>query len=103
MNREEFYDRNYSFDDIEVDPRFIRCAKEMKITFLVWILFAVISIGVSYLLGRGDVQDYTYVAGLPLWWFMAILISLLFTALVIFITKFVFQDMDLTDEGSLNK
>ena len=83
-------ERNYSFDEIEVDPRFRRCAFEMKLTFGVWIAYAVLSIALSYFLGRGDVTKYVYVLGVPLWVAVG---AWLTTA--IFITTRIFQDMDI--------
>jgi uncharacterized membrane protein YhdT len=99
MNKEEYYDRNYSFDEIEIDPRFKRCEKEMKITFGVQILFTLISVFVAYTLGKGPVEEYKYIMGLPAWWFAVIVVTIVFTIIVIGITKMVFKDMDLTDEG----
>ncbi|MBA1334573.1 MAG: hypothetical protein HPY66_2422 [Firmicutes bacterium] len=99
MNKEEYYDRNYSFDEIEIDPRFKRCEKEMKITFGVQILFTLISVFVAYTLGKGPVEEYKYIMGLPSWWFAVIVVTIVFTFIVIGITKMVFKDMDLTDEG----
>lgn len=99
MNKEEYYDRNYSFDEIEIDPRFKRCEKEMKITFGVQILFTLISVFVAYTLGKGPVEEYKYIMGLPAWWFAVIVVTIVFTFIVIGITKMVFKDMDLTDEG----
>lgn len=89
-------ERNYSFDEIEVDPRFKRCEFEMKLTFAVWIAYALISIGLSYFLGRGEVTKYVYVFGVPLW--VAVgswLTTAVFLVIVVFITTRIFQDMDL--------
>jgi len=89
-------ERNYSFDEIEVDPRFRRCAFEMKLTFGVWIAYAVISIALSYFLGRGDVTKYVYVLGVPLWVAVgAWLTTAVFFLVVIFVTTRIFQDMDI--------
>jgi uncharacterized membrane protein YhdT len=89
-------ERNYSFDEIEVDPRFKRCEFEMKLTFAVWIAYALISIGLSYFLGRGEVTKYVYVFGVPLWVAVgAWLTTAVFLVIVVFITTRIFQDMDL--------
>lgn len=89
-------ERDYSFDEIEVDPRFKRCEFEMKLTFGVWIAYALTSIGLSYFLGRGDVTKYVYVLGVPLWVAVgAWLTTAVFLLVVMFITMRVFQDMDL--------
>lgn len=89
-------ERHYSFDEIEVDPRFKRCAFEMKLTFGVWITYAVVSIALSYFLGRGDVTKYIYVLGVPLWVAVgAWLTTAVFFLVVVYITTRIFQDMDI--------
>jgi uncharacterized membrane protein YhdT len=98
MKREEFYETNYSLDEIEMDPRFIICEKEMKLVFVVQLIFTIVSITAAYLLGSGDPKNYSYILGLPTWWFAIIAISVLFTGIVIYITKFKLVDMDLADE-----
>lgn len=103
MNKEEYFDRNYSFDEIEIDPRFKRCEKEMKIAFGVQILFTLISIFVGYTLSKGPVDQYDYIMGLPAWWFATVLVTVVFTFIVIGITKMVFRDMDLTDEDKIEQ
>jgi uncharacterized membrane protein YhdT len=98
MKREEFNETNYSLDEIEMDPRFIICEKEMKLVFVVQLIFTIVSIAAAYLLGSGDPKNYSYILGLPTWWFAIIAISVLFTGIVIYITKFKLVDMDLADE-----
>lgn len=91
-------ERNYSFNEIEVDSRFRRCEFEMKLTFAVWIAYAAISVGLSYFLGRVDPTKYTYVFGVPMWVAVgAWLTTIVFFLIVCFISKFVFQDMDITE------
>lgn len=101
MNKKEYYETNYNLEEIEVDPRFKVCEKEMKLTFIVQILFTAFTIGAAYILGKGDPKDYTYIMGMPAWWFAVILISFIFLGIVIYITKTTFTDMDLTDEGTI--
>lgn len=103
MNREEYFSRDYDFKDIEIDPRFKVCRREMIITLAIWFLYAIISIVVAYELGKGPVEAYSYVMGLPQWWFATIVITLIFTLVVIGVTLFVFKDMDLTDVGTVMK
>ncbi|WMJ78444.1 MULTISPECIES: YhdT family protein [unclassified Sedimentibacter] len=98
MKKEEFYETNYSLDEIEMDPRFIICEKEMKLVFGVQIIFTLVSIIAAYLLGSGDPNNYSYILGLPTWWFAIIVISVIFTGVVIYITKFKLVDMELSDE-----
>ena len=90
-------DRNYSFEDIEIDPRFRTCESEMKLTFGVWIAYMIVSVALCYFLGRGDPANYTYLWGVPLW--MAIgawLTTAVFFVVVVFIALFVFKNMDIS-------
>ena len=73
------------------------------ITIATWVTFAVVSIVVAYGLGKGPVEEYTYVMGLPLWWFASIIVTIIFTFIVIGITMFVFKDMDLNDVVYVNE
>jgi uncharacterized membrane protein YhdT len=101
MTKKEYFDRDYSFDEIEVDPRFKRCEKEMKITFAVQLLFTFLSVFAAYALGKGPAEQYSYTMGLPTWWFVTILITFVFTGIVIAVTKMTFKDMDLGDDGKV--
>ena len=98
MKKEEFYETNYSLDEIEMDPRFIICEKEMKLVFGIQLIFTIVSITAAYLLGSGDPRNYSYILGLPTWWFAIIAISVIFAAIVMYITKYKLVDMSLTDE-----
>ena len=90
-------ERNYSFEDIEIDPRFRVCEFEMKLTFAVWFAYMFISVGLSYYFGRGDVADYTYLWGVPFWVVVgAWLPTAVFFGIVIYIALFVFKNMDIT-------
>lgn len=98
MKREEYFDTNYEFDEIEDDPRFKVCEKEMKLVLSVQLAFTFLTIAAAYILGRGNPADYTYILGIPAWWLAVILISFAFFGIVIYIVKFKLQDMSLTDE-----
>ncbi len=90
-------ERNYRFEDIEIDPRFRTCEFEMKLTFTVWIAYMIVSVALCYFLGRGDPANYTYLWGVPLW--MAIgawLTTAVFFAVVVCISLFVFKNMDIS-------
>jgi len=100
MKKEEFYERNYSLDEIEADPRFIVCEREMKLVLGIQVAFTIASIAAAYFFGRGNPENYSYIMGLPLWWFAVILISVIFTAIVVWIVKFKLVNMNLTDENS---
>ena len=97
MEKREYYSRDYDFAEIEVDPRFLQCRKEMFISFSTWLAFTAISIAVAYGFGKGPVEEYKYILGLPQWWFAVIVVSVVFTFIVIFLSLFVFQDMELSD------
>ncbi len=97
LEKREYYSRDYDFAEIEIDPRFLQCRKEMIISFSTWLAFTAISIAVAYSLGKGPVEKYKYVLGLPQWWFAVIVVSVVFTFIVIFLSLFVFQDMELSD------
>jgi uncharacterized membrane protein YhdT len=92
--------RNYDIRDIEIDPRFKIAYKEMLLTLGVWFLFMVVSLVVAYTLGKGPVDQYTYVLGMPAWWFGAVVVSAIFAVIVIYISQFVFTDVELTDEST---
>lgn len=98
MKREEYFDTNYDFDEIEDDPRFIICEKEMKLVIAVQLAFTFSVISAGYFLGRGNPADYTYIFGLPAWFFAVLVISFIFFGIVIYVVKFKLQDMDLNDE-----
>ena len=98
MNHDEFYSRDYNVDEIEMDHRFVRCEKEMKIVIGIQLLFTIVTIGVAYYFGSGDPNEYTYILGLPAWWFLVILTTLVFMGIAVYITKFVLKDMSLDDE-----
>jgi uncharacterized membrane protein YhdT len=102
MADRDYYRTDYSFEEIEVDPRFKICEREMKISFLIQTLFTLCTIAAAYILGRGNPEEYLYVMGLPLWWFAVIAICFVFLGVVVYITNNVFVDMDLTDEGVIN-
>lgn len=103
MKKEEFYDTNYNLEDIEMDPRFIICEKEMKLVLSIQILFTIVSIAAAYLLSKGDPNNYSYILGLPAWWFAVIATCVIFTGIVIYIVKFKLVNMSLTDEVSDEK
>lgn len=90
--------RNYDIRDIEIDPRFKIAHKEMLLTFSVWTLFMIVTLLVGYTLGKGPVDQYKYILGLPAWWFGVIMVSVVFAGIVIYVSQFVFQDVELADE-----
>jgi uncharacterized membrane protein YhdT len=90
--------RDYSFDDVKIDPRFKRCEYEMFLSFGSWIAYALICVGVSYYLGRGGADNMTYTYGIPTWYFWGNLVTTgVFLLIVCFLSMFVFKNMDLFD------
>lgn len=98
ISKKEYYETNYNIDEIEEDPRFKVCAKEMKITFGIQLIYTVITMTAAYVIGKGDPKDYTYIMGMPAWWFAVMVICLIFLGIIIFVTNKVFVNMDLHDE-----
>jgi uncharacterized membrane protein YhdT len=97
MKNTSLSDRDYSFDEIKVDPRFKICRREMFIALGTWLLYAIISVALGYGLGRGDVANYTYVAGVPLWLFLGSWVStIVFFVIIVVLVRFVFKDMDIS-------
>jgi fatty acid desaturase len=90
-------DRNYSFDEIEIDPRFKICESEMKLTFITWAAYAVISISIFYFFGRGDVTQHAYLWGVPIWLALGVWVTTgIFFVIITFIALRVFKDMDIS-------
>jgi uncharacterized membrane protein YhdT len=90
-------DRNYSFDEIEIDPRFKTCAFEMKLSFAVWGLYMLCSIAISYWLGRGDPAQHVYLWGVPMWMALGVWgTTAVFFVLIVYICRRVFKDMDIS-------
>jgi len=90
--------RDYSFSDIEVDPRFKRCEYELFLTYGSWIIYALTSICLSYYLARGGAENMTYTYGIPSWFFWGIMVtSGVYFLIVCYFSMFVLKDMDLFD------
>ncbi len=90
-------DRNYSFSEIEQDHRFLICKREAIISLVVWFMFMFSTVGVAYSIGSRPIQDYTYIWGIPAWYFATIAVVLGFVALVFVLLIYVFKDFELTD------
>ena len=63
---------DYNVNDVEEDPRFSRCRKEMLFTQIFCTILLISSIAVSYIFGSGDPQQYEYIAGYPEWYIYAL-------------------------------
>jgi uncharacterized membrane protein YhdT len=77
-----------------VDKRFKIAHKEALIGVILVIINFIIWYGFGYGLGSANVKDYTYVFGLPAWFFYScILGSIVMIILVIFTVRYLFQDI----------
>lgn len=95
--------RDYDISEIEKDPRFEICKREMIMCFVVWFLFAITTISVTYTLGRGPVNEYKYIFGLPSWIIALISITIVLFFIVTYLVLNVFKDFSLDDEKSVMK
>jgi len=86
--------RDYSFNDIEEDPRIKRTTKEFFITFGTYIVYGALMILNLFTLGRHS-TDYPKVLGFPLWIFVLICLLIGMVITVELICSFVYKDMDL--------
>lgn len=90
--------RDYSFKDIEDDPRLKRTTKEFFITFFSFIIYSALMIINLFTFGLHS-KDYPKVFGFPLWIFILICIIVLFVTSIELICTFVYKDMDLTSKA----
>lgn len=86
-------DRDYDIKDVKVDERFLIAKREMLITFAVQVAYTIVMLVVGYSLGKGDPRNYTFIAGMPAWWFWALVITAGFLVVVYYLVRRVFKDM----------
>ena len=55
--------------DIDVDPRFKVCLRELCISFGVFVVFAAVMLYVIFIVGDGDPRQFDYILGMPAWYF----------------------------------
>lgn len=84
------------YNNITEDPRFKQCNKEALMGLGLGILNLIWWFGWGYGLGSKPISQYTYILGLPKWFFMSCIVGgILFSVLtVIMINKF-FKNMSL--------
>jgi uncharacterized membrane protein YhdT len=99
-------DTDYTLKDIEIDPRFIVAAKEMYISYLFQILYTVTIISIAFGFGGKDLGEYTFIFGMPSWWFGTVVATILFIVLLVVLCTRVFKEisieaytMDTHDKG----
>ncbi|TCO79394.1 YhdT family protein [Marinisporobacter balticus] len=89
------------------DPRYKQCNKEALIGIGLGILNLIWWFGWGYGLGTKNTDEYTYVMGLPMWFFMSCIVgAILFSALAILMVSKFFKDMplgkiDLEDDNNI--
>ncbi len=73
--------------------------KEAFISMVLYALFFIWWYVTGYGLGGGDPSTYTYVMGLPMWFFLSSVLGyVLFVVATIFVVKAFFKDFDLGGE-----
>lgn len=87
--------RDYSFDQIEDDPRIKRTTREFFITIGTYIVYGALMILNLFTLGRHS-TDYPKFLGFPLWIFVLICLLIGMVITVELICTFIYKDMDLS-------
>lgn len=90
--------RDYSFKEIEDDPRLKRTTKEFFITFITYIVYGALMMVNLFTFGL-HAQDYPKVLGFPLWIFILICLIAGMVITVELICTFVYKDMDLSSKN----
>lgn len=73
--------------------------KETLMTLGMYILFFIWWYGFAYGLGNRDVEEYTYIFGLPSWFFYSCIVGyILISFLVLFIVKKFFKDVSFEED-----
>ena len=86
--------RNYSFCDIEDDPKLKRTLKEFWITIFTYVIYAALMIMNLFIVGRHS-ADFPKPLGFPLWIFILICLLLGMVITVEVICSFVYKDISL--------
>ena len=82
-----------------VDERFRIAHKEAIVGIILVIINFILWFGFAYGLGSGNPKAYSYVLGLPSWFFYSCVLTFIIMAvLVILCVKFVFKDVPFEDE-----
>lgn len=94
--------RDYSFSQIEDDPRMKRTTKEFFITILVYAVYTALMILNLYIFGGKNPAEYKYILGFPQWIFNLICLLIGMVVTVELVTTFVYKDMDITPDGDVH-
>lgn len=82
--------------EIVEDPRFRQCNKEALMGLGLGIINLIWWFGFGYGFGKKDISKYTYILGLPTWFFMSCIVGgILFSILTVVMINKYFKDMPL--------
>lgn len=79
---EDLYRSDYDAKQVETDPRFIHCRRDMILVQVVYLSFTLLLVVLSYWLCPDDISQMTYFLGLPLWVAVTLLLTLANAAFV---------------------
>ncbi|HHV07016.1 MAG TPA: YhdT family protein [Firmicutes bacterium] len=86
---------------LKEDPRFDQCNREAKVMVILLILNIVWWYLFAYGLGLRNPDEYTYVMGLPAWFFYSCILGyVVFSALTVIVVQVFFRDIPLDDDES---
>ncbi|MFB0972203.1 MAG: YhdT family protein [Neofamilia sp.] len=104
----QFSNNTYSVEELEsakneitspegyiLDPRYKECNREAKLGLGLGILNLVMWFAFGYGIGSGPVDAYTYVMGLPLWFFLSCIVTPIVIIILMFIITGKMDDMPL--------
>ncbi|KAB7706264.1 DUF997 family protein [Bacillus aerolatus] len=85
---------------VQEDPRFKIAKREAWIGIILVIFNFIWWYGFAYGLGSGPVEEYSFVFGLPAWFFYSCVVGLVvMIGLVFFTVKFFFKEVPFDEEG----
>ena len=100
MTRQEYDSRDYSFNEIEDDPRLVSAKKEMLVTFFAYLIYVIVLLSLVYYYAAQDVQEMHYLFGLPRYLSVLAIVAVVGGVCMACITHFIFKPENLEDEQS---
>ena len=97
MSRQEYDSRDYSFDEIDDDPRLVSAKKEMLVTFFSYLIYVVVLLSLVYYYAAQDMQEMHYLFGLPRYLSVLAIVAIVGGICMAFIAHFVFKAENLED------
>ncbi|MDQ0272087.1 YhdT family protein [Cytobacillus purgationiresistens] len=86
--------------DKKIDPRFKVSNREALIAIGLAIINFLWWYGFAYGMGSAPVEEYTFVFGLPAWFFYSCVAGFIFITILVFIVvRFFFSDVPFENEG----